>query len=152
MPLRVAYATSSVARWACHFMPLHATSSGVKWREVAKSVYAPPACSMKKEALSSNAKWCFWYKKPIIISRCIAVHCSWIEWDEIQCFTKIMITCAALHWTFPQTVSCDMVSFTGSWSIEPHAVVIAVWVLTFFEQQQSLRSPSWHSHRPNEAV
>ena len=27
-------------------MPLHATSSGVKWREVAKSVYAPPACSM----------------------------------------------------------------------------------------------------------
>ena len=38
MPLQVAHATSSG-------VPLHATSSYVKWREVAKSVYAPPACS-----------------------------------------------------------------------------------------------------------
>ena len=53
MPL---HATSSGGRTvsmplhatSCHFMPLHATSSGVKWREVAKSVYAPPACSMEK--------------------------------------------------------------------------------------------------------
>ena len=50
MPLQVA-----VAPWASHFMPLHATSSGGRtvtmplhatWREVAKSVYAPPASSM----------------------------------------------------------------------------------------------------------
>jgi len=41
MPL---HATSSGAQTVS--MPLHATSSGVKWREVAKSVYAPPACSM----------------------------------------------------------------------------------------------------------
>jgi len=39
MPLQVACRTVS--------MPLHATSGGVKWREVAKSVYAPPACSMR---------------------------------------------------------------------------------------------------------
>ena len=60
MPLQVAYATSSGARTVSMplhatssgaqtvSMPLHATSSGVKWREVAKSVYAPPACSMKQ--------------------------------------------------------------------------------------------------------
>jgi len=58
MPLQVA-----VAPWACHFMPLHATSSGVKWREVAKSVYAPPACSMwlcpqkKKKTKSDCHVW-----------------------------------------------------------------------------------------------
>ena len=60
MPLRVPWRTREYAT-SCHFksrmplrvacrtlsLPLHATSSGVKWREVAKSVYAPAACSMR---------------------------------------------------------------------------------------------------------
>ena len=58
---QVAYATSSGVSHrehatSCHFewplqvacrtvsMPLHATSGDLKWREVAKSVYAPAAC------------------------------------------------------------------------------------------------------------
>ena len=41
-----------VAPWACHFMPLHATSSGVKWR------VAPWACHfMPLQVAWSGVKW-----------------------------------------------------------------------------------------------
>ena len=72
MPLQVA-----VAPWACHFMPLHATSSGVKWREVAKSVYAPPACSMKNNL---DEGWCG-------TLHYITIHQKRIDLDEGWCAT-----------------------------------------------------------------